>query len=116
VARFDNGQNKFVPLPIDLGPESDQVFLVLFGSGVRFRPSLSAVTATVGGADAQVLYAGAQGDFIGVDQLNLRLPRSLMGRGEIDVVLRVEGKTANKVTINIKSGLLQSQLRSLLMA
>jgi len=33
--------------------------------------------------------------------LNLRVSRSLMGRGEIDIVLTVDGKTANTVKVNI---------------
>jgi hypothetical protein len=97
VAGFDTTQNKFVALPIDLGPATDQVFLVLFGTGLRFRSSLAAVTAKIGGADATVTFAGAVVDFIGLDQANLALPRSLIGRGEVDVVLMVDGKTANTV-------------------
>src|SRR5690606_10623773 len=35
VAVFDSGSGKFVASPIDMGPESDEVFLVLYGTGVR---------------------------------------------------------------------------------
>jgi len=100
VAQF-NG-TKFVPLPLDLGPGSDQVFLILFGTGLRFRSSLPAVTVKIGGIDAQVLYAGPQGGFVGLDQLNVAVPRSLIGRGEVDVVLTVDGQTANTVRVNIR--------------
>jgi uncharacterized protein (TIGR03437 family) len=102
VAQFDQAQSRFVPLPIDLGPESDQVFLILFGTGIRGRSGLSAVAAQIGGANAEVFYAGLQGDFVGLDQCNLRLQRSLSGRGEVDIVLMVDGKTANTVRISIK--------------
>ncbi len=102
VAQFDSAQNRFVPLPIDLGPEGDQVFLVLFGSGFRFRSGLSAVTVTIGGTPAEVTFAGAQGSFVGLDQVNVRLPRNLMGRGEMDVTLTVDGQTANTVSVSIK--------------
>lgn len=102
VAQFDAAQNRFVPLPIDLGPQGDQVFLILFGSGFRFRSALSAVTATTGGTPAEVGFAGAQGSFAGLDQANLRLPRNLAGRGEVDVVLTVDGQTANTVRVSIK--------------
>ncbi|MGH9845419.1 MAG: hypothetical protein ACREEM_42440 [Blastocatellia bacterium] len=84
------------------GPESDQVFLLLFGTGIRLHSSLSTVSARIGGADAQVTFAGAQGDFAGLDQVNVRLPRSLSGRGEIDVVLMLEDKQANSVKVSIK--------------
>ncbi len=102
VAQFDPVQNQFVPVPIDLGPEGDQVFLVLFGTGFRFRSALSAVTATIGGTPAEVTFAGAQGDFIGLDQSNLRIPRSLAARGEVDVLLTVDAQAANPVRINIR--------------
>jgi uncharacterized protein (TIGR03437 family) len=102
VAIFDQTQNQFVAIPIDLGLETDQVFLVPFGAGFRFRSSSSAVTATVGGTDVQVTFAGAQGTLIGLDQANIRLPRSLIGRGEVDVVMTVDGQTTNTVRISIK--------------
>jgi uncharacterized protein (TIGR03437 family) len=103
VAQFDAAAGRFVTAPIDLGPESDQVFLILFGTGIRHRSALSAVTAKIGGADAQVLFAGAQGGFAGLDQINCGpLPRSLAGRGEVDVVLTVDGKTANTVKVHLK--------------
>ena len=37
-----------VPKPIDFGPETDQVFLSLFGTGVRNRSALSAVRVAAG--------------------------------------------------------------------
>jgi uncharacterized protein (TIGR03437 family) len=102
VARFDTTQNKVVGVPIDLGPESDSLFLIVFSTGVRYRSGLNNVTATIGGAAAEVLFAGVQGDFVGVDQLNLRLPRGLAGRGDVDVSLTVDGVPANTIRINFK--------------
>jgi uncharacterized protein (TIGR03437 family) len=91
-----------VSLPIDLGGETDQVILLLFGTGIRGRSALDQVSTTIGGVTAEVLYAGLQGDFAGLDQVNVRLPRSLARRGEVNVLLRVEGKAANIVTVNIQ--------------
>jgi uncharacterized protein (TIGR03437 family) len=102
TTRFDPVQNKIVALPIDLGPASDQVYLVLYGTGLRFRSALSNVKATMGSVNAEVIYAGAQPDFIGLDQVNILLPRTLIGRGEVDVVLTVDGQTANPVRVQIK--------------
>ncbi len=73
--------------------------LLLFGTGFRGRSG--AVRATIGGENAEVLFAGPQGDFVGLDQINVRLPRSLSGRGGVTVTLTVDGKTANSVTIRI---------------
>jgi uncharacterized protein (TIGR03437 family) len=99
---FNPSQDRFEPVPIDLGPETDRVFLALFGTGIRNRKYLGDVTAQVGGVGAQVFYAGPQGQFEGLDQVNVLLPRSLAGRGEVEVVLTVEGQAANAVRINIR--------------
>lgn len=92
----------YVTLPIDVSDPNDQVFLLLFGTGFRYRQNLSGVSVTIGGVPVEVLYAGAQGGYYGLDQINLRLPRTLAGRGEMDVVLKVDGRTANIVRVNIK--------------
>jgi uncharacterized protein (TIGR03437 family) len=102
VGVLDPAQNKFVSRPIDLGSATDQVFLVLFGTGIRFRSNLSAVITRVGGTDSQVTYAGPSPGFAGLDQVNVRIPRSLIGRGEVDVAMTVDGKTVNTVRVNIK--------------
>jgi len=75
---------------------------MLFGTGIRFRSSLSAVTAKLGDADGQMIFAGAQGEFAGLDQVNVRMPRSLIGRGEVEVLLTVEAQMANPVRIHIQ--------------
>jgi uncharacterized protein (TIGR03437 family) len=102
IARFDSAQSRFVATPIDLSNPAEQVFLLLFGTGFRHRSDLSGVRAQIGGVNVEALFAGAQGDFVGLDQVNLRLPGTLAGRGEVDVVLTVDDKTANTVRLNVK--------------
>lgn len=102
VAVFDQAQNKFVAAPIDLGPANDQVFLVAYGTGFRKRSSLDAVNAKIGGATSEILYAGFAEGFFGLDQLNLRLPRTLTGRGEVDLELTVDGLKANSLKLQIR--------------
>ena len=102
AVQFDQAQQRFVAVPIDLGPEGDQVFLILNGTGIRRRSAVTAVTASIGGANAEVLFAGPQTDFVGLDQVNLRIPRPLAGRGEVDVRLTVDGKAANLVRVNLR--------------
>ena len=89
-------------VPLDLGPATDQLYLIAYGTGWRNRSSLAAVNCTLGGTNADVIFAGAQGSLAGLDQANILIPRSLAGRGSVDVVLRVDNKTANTVTINCK--------------
>jgi uncharacterized protein (TIGR03437 family) len=102
VVRFDSATGRFVSVPIDLGPETDQVFLVMFGTGIRLRSALSAVNVKIGGTDVEVLYASVAPGFIGLDQINVRLTRSFIGRGEVDVVMMVEGKMANRTILNFR--------------
>jgi uncharacterized protein (TIGR03437 family) len=102
IAQFDEAQNRFVARPIDLGPEGEQVYLLLFGTGFRQRSSLAAVYAELGEGSAKVTFAGAQGDFPGLDQLNVLVPRSLLGRGEVRVVLNVDSSWSNPVQISIR--------------
>lgn len=102
VAVFNQSQNQFIPRPIDFGPESDQLFLIIFGTGFRHLSMLSTASATIGGSIAEVVFAGAQGDFTGLDQANIRLPRNLSGRGNVELKFYVADKSANVVTINLK--------------
>ena len=102
LARFDAAQNRFVAVPIDLGDSSDQVFLILFGTGLRGRSALSAVTAQLGGVNAEVLFADPAPGFAGLDQVNLRVPRSLRGRGEVNLALSADGRAANVLLVNVQ--------------
>ncbi len=102
IARLNPATNQYEAIPIDVGLGSEPVFLVVFGTGFRFLSAQTAATATIGGASAPVSFAGAQGSLVGVDQANLSIPRSLIGRGDVDVVLTIDGQAANTVRINIK--------------
>ena len=102
VIQYNTTASRYEAVPISIGDATDQLFLVTFGTGFRGRTSLANVTATIGGAAAEVSFAGNQGSLIGVDQANIRIPTSLAGRGNVDVVLTVDKKPANTVTINVK--------------
>lgn len=98
---FDSNQNTYVPNPVDMGSPDDQVFLVLYGTGIRHRLSDANVTATIKGMSIPVESA-AQGTYPGLDQVNLELPRELAGAGTVDIVLTVEGQAANPVVVSIQ--------------
>lgn len=102
VTQFNPMTNRFVALPLDVSNAAEQVFLLLFGTGLRNHSGLANVSARVGGAATEVLFAGKQGSLAGLDQVNLLLPRTLAGRGEVDIVLTVDGKAANTVRVGIK--------------
>lgn len=101
VSRAENGAQ--VAIPIDLGPESDAVYLLLFGTGFRGFVPPSALVVTLGGTPVPMLGYAAVDGFAGLDQCNIGpLPRSFTGRGNLNVVLTAGTKTTNTVNINIK--------------
>lgn len=102
LARLDAMTGKHVPVPIDLGPAGEAIILELYGTGLRGRSAQSAVSATIGGVAAGIEYADRQPGYLGLDQVNIRVPRSLLGRGAVDLALTVEGKQANLVRLQIK--------------
>ncbi|MGE0130830.1 MAG: choice-of-anchor V domain-containing protein [Blastocatellales bacterium] len=101
AAQFNSAANRFEPIPIDLGPDADLVVLVAFGTGFRAAPQ-SAVSATVGGTASTFVATAPAPGFEGLDQANILIPRSLAGRGLVDVVFTANGKAANTVQVNIK--------------
>jgi len=102
VPVFQCGSTGCSTVPMDLGSSTDTLAVVFYGTGIRGRSSLGNVVAQIGGAPAQVLYAGGQSQFDGLDQVNIIVPSSLAGAGEVPVVLTVDGVTANVVMISIK--------------
>ncbi len=103
VATHDTALQRFVPTPLTLGPEGEQLFLILFGTGARNYSNLANVQMRIGGVETPVAFIGAVEGLVGLDQLNFGpLPRSLAGRGEVNIVLQVDGLTANVVTVSLR--------------
>jgi uncharacterized protein (TIGR03437 family) len=99
--------------PFDILVNGRPNILLLYGTGIRRAPAenpgdgngvAEAVTATIDGKPALVSYAGAQGNFSGLDQLNIQFPTSLAGgpQRSVPVVISVNGLTANLVMVTIK--------------
>jgi uncharacterized protein (TIGR03437 family) len=60
------------------------------------------VVATIGDQPSEVLFAGAAGEFAGLDQVNVRLPRTLAGKGEVNLSLTADQRLTNVVTVNVR--------------
>jgi uncharacterized protein (TIGR03437 family) len=88
-------------VPIVLGIDTP-IFISFYGTGIRGKSALANVHMTIGGTSVQVLYAGPQPTYPGLDQVNIALPLNLRGAGESNVVLTVDGQVSNTVTINVK--------------
>jgi uncharacterized protein (TIGR03437 family) len=93
-------QGNFSLVPIDLGSDLDRVFLQLYATGLRHHKSPAIVN--LGSGLVPATYAGAQGTYVGEDQINVQIPRGLRGAGVIDVSVRVDGQTTNAVKVSIK--------------
>jgi uncharacterized protein (TIGR03437 family) len=102
LAQYDSLQKKYVPAPLSLGPPDEQVILVLFGTGIRFYSSMNQVGAKIAGVDAEVQYAGPQGQYVGLDQVNIKVPRSVLVGGEVDLLLTIDKKQANPIRIHVR--------------
>lgn len=87
--------------PIDLGVDAP-VYLSLYGTGIRNRSSLSNVNVAINSINVPVLYAGPQTDYVGLDQVNVLLVRTLRGVGESNVVITVEGRSSNAVRVKLR--------------
>lgn len=86
-------------LPIDVSAPGSRVYLTLYGTGLRGNADLSQVSATIGGTPVSVSYSGAQPTYPGLDQVNLELPPSLAGQGQLVLQLSVQGVEANPVKV-----------------
>jgi uncharacterized protein (TIGR03437 family) len=89
-----------VPKPISFG--TDNLVLVLYGTGIRGRTSLNNTIVTIGGVAITPAYAGVQPTTPGLDQINVDLPRSLAGRGKVNVTVTIDGKTSNVTNLTFE--------------
>lgn len=96
-----NNAGAIVASPISLGSTTDQAYLFLFGSGFD-AAGTAGVTVSIGGMNLPIQYAGVQGGFAGLDQVNVELPASLAGSGNVTIQLSATGLAANPVNITIQ--------------
>jgi len=91
-----NASGGTVAAPINVS--SGQVYLILYGTGI----GTATTTATIGAVNATVAYSGPQGTYPGLDQVNLLIPSSLAGKGQVNVVVTAAGKPSNPVYVVIQ--------------
>jgi uncharacterized protein (TIGR03437 family) len=98
IAHYDVAQRTWVVDPIDTSV--GETYLVLFGSGIRGGQSMA--RAIIGGEEAEVSFAGPQGGYAGLDQVNLRLTPRFAGRGLTVIRVSLDGESSNPVQVLIK--------------
>ena len=85
--------------PIALPDALTDLYIVLYGTGIRNYRSISAM---VGQLPADVVYVGAQSQFPGLDQVNLHLKGPLGFSGAQSLRLQVDGAYSNSVTLQFQ--------------
>ncbi len=100
VPVFSAQNGAYSAAPINVATSAGQVFLILFGTGIR--GAIGGVNVTIQGIAATVAYAGAQGTDAGLDQVNVLLPAQLAGSGTVNIVLTTGLNTSNTVTVDIQ--------------
>ena len=104
VLTHADGSQISAPLsqPIDMGQAGDVATLVLYATGLRHLSSMSEVTVYLGGVRLPVQFAGSQGTYYGLDQINVNVPPQLRGTGASGLSVSVNGLFSNIVAVNVK--------------
>jgi uncharacterized protein (TIGR03437 family) len=86
-----NSSQNCTLIPINV---TSQPYLILYGTGIR-GASQANVSVKIGNVSAPVTYAGPQGSYAGLDQVNVSLPATLQGRGQLVVTVTVNSQATN---------------------
>jgi uncharacterized protein (TIGR03437 family) len=99
VFRCGDTPGSCVSVPIQLGLDTP-TYVTLYGIGIRGATGGN-VAVFIDGSTVPVLYAGPQPEREGLDQINIELPLTLRGAGEVDVVVKACGVLSNTARIQI---------------
>ncbi len=91
-------QNRCQLTPLDLGQESAITTVRVVGTGFRHATGLA---CRLGGEDAKILRHGPHETLPGRDIVDIEVPRSLFGVGEVDLKLTADELESNSVTVSI---------------
>ncbi len=83
--------------PVNPGSQWRPNYLLLFGTGFSNEANLR---VRIGNQEIAPLYAGTQGSFAGLDQINLMLPANMPG-GITDITLISNGRASNTVQLRM---------------
>ena len=85
--------------PLSVGGATDTLYVELYGTGIRGAAS---VQCFVAGQSVPVLYAGPVAAYPGLDQINISIPKSLAGAGDVRLYVVADGVASNVVGLNIQ--------------
>ncbi len=93
IVLYTTGQGAALTVPVATGAAGPSTPTAQVSSGI-------AVTGTIGGINAPVVYAGLTAGLVGVLQVNLQVPSGLAA-GEYPVVLTIAGRISNAATLPV---------------
>ena len=96
----------FQPGPYEIQTErGEATILALFGTGLGEAGNQNFVSQRVrvfvGGLEAKVHYAGPQGHFAGLEQINFELPPGVAHHGTLPVLVKIDDQPTNSVTVDV---------------
>jgi uncharacterized protein (TIGR03437 family) len=86
-------------VPIVLPNNLVDLYIILYGTGIRGYHSIS---AALGPNAAEVVFVGAHPQYPGLDQVNLRVVRPSSLSGVESLILQVDGMHSNAVTLQFQ--------------
>jgi uncharacterized protein (TIGR03437 family) len=101
LVQYNSQSGQFTASPINLGLQGASTYLILYGTGIR-NVLNGQSTITIGGQTVTPAYAGIQGTFAGLDQVNLQIPNSLAGAGDVSITFNSAGIASNTVHVAIQ--------------
>ena len=90
----------FSEQPCSASTETQTRYLIIFGTG--WRGAGAATTVMLGDETLTPVFAGAQGAFTGLDQINVAIPASAMGKGMLNLKVTSATIVSNTTTVNIR--------------
>jgi len=88
------------PASVPLPANATDLYVVLYGTGIRNYRSIS---ASLGAFKPEVLYVGAHAQFPGLDQINLHLKAPFALGGTQTLQLQVDGIPSNAVSVEFQN-------------
>jgi uncharacterized protein (TIGR03437 family) len=88
-----------LPTPMTVGNATQGLYVELYGTGIRGAAS---VECFVAGQSVPVTFTGPVASDAGLDQVNISIPQSLAGSGDVRVYLVADGVASNVVGLNLQ--------------
>ena len=85
--------------PLNVNSAAGTLYVELYGTGIRGATS---VQCFVAGQSVPVMYFGPVASDAGLDQVNIAIPSSLAGAGDVRVYLVADGVTSNVVGLSVQ--------------